>query len=41
MNDKPPSDVRYLLVMVVTLVLALLLYSLFPDLFKETRGRPA
>ena len=34
MNDKPPSDAQYLLVMVVALVLALLLFALVPDLFK-------
>ena len=34
MNGKPPSDAKYLLVIFVALVLALLLYTLVPDLFK-------
>ena len=34
MNGKPPSDAKYLLVIFVALVLALLLYTLVPNLFK-------
>ena len=34
MNGKPPSDAKYLLVIFIALMLALLLFSLVPDLFK-------
>ena len=34
MNGKPSSDAKYLLVIFVALVLALLLYTLVPNLFE-------